>query len=227
MEAISTNGGYGCYMPTISVTGGKLTASGDFSALESHNKIIVGEGMRVSMPEGGYATDEITLEWERNGFQRSWTGYVIFNADGSTASEVVIEPIKTAIDAENVKEIGENLFIAPGVTAAQLLVPAGDGATIAKADGATLAATDKVGSGMTLTKPDGTVLTVIIKGDNDGDGGVSAADARLALRQAVGLENFNEWQTAASLVGEGDTITAAEARLILRAAVGLEDLALV
>ena len=227
VEAISAKGSCGCYMPTISVTGGRLTAGGDLSALESQNKIIVGEGMRISAPEGGYATDEITLEWETNGFKRSWTGYVICNADGSAAAETVIEPVPAAIDAENAKEIDLNLFTAPGVTAAELLALAEDGAAIAKTDGSALTAKEKIGSGMTLTKPDGTKLTVIVKGDNDGDGDISAADARLALRQAVGLERFNDWQLAASLVGGGAEITAAEARMILRAAVGLEELPLV
>jgi len=61
-----------------------------------------------------------------------------------------------------------------------------------------------------------------VMGDLDGDGKVTAADARLALRAAVGLEILTDDQKkAADLDGNGK-ITAADARLILRKAVGLE-----
>lgn len=63
-------------------------------------------------------------------------------------------------------------------------------------------------------------------GDVDGDGQISAADARLCLRQAVGLETYANGSaefTACDATGDGN-VTAEDARLILRAAVGLEDL---
>ena len=62
-------------------------------------------------------------------------------------------------------------------------------------------------------------------GDVDGDGHISAADARLALRRAVGLEDYAEG-SAPFLACDADadgTVTAGDARMILRAAVGLED----
>ena len=63
-------------------------------------------------------------------------------------------------------------------------------------------------------------------GDVSGDGEVTAEDARLALRAAVGLENYAEGSPeflAADATKDG-AITAEDARLILRAAVGLESL---
>ncbi len=63
----------------------------------------------------------------------------------------------------------------------------------------------------------------IIPGDVNCDGEVTAEDARLALRAAVGLEDFPENSPAfraADLDGSGD-ITAEDARAILRLAVGL------
>ena len=63
------------------------------------------------------------------------------------------------------------------------------------------------------------------KGDVSGDGNVTAEDARLALRAAVGLEHFEAGSkqfNAANADGDA-SITASDARLILRAAVGLED----
>lgn len=63
-----------------------------------------------------------------------------------------------------------------------------------------------------------------LMGDLDADGGLSAADARLALRAAVGLDELDEKQTKLADADGDDNITAADARLILRAAVGLEEL---
>ena len=60
-----------------------------------------------------------------------------------------------------------------------------------------------------------------VKGDIDADGAVTAGDARLALRQAVGLEDLTAREVdAADMTGSG-RITAADARTILRIAVGL------
>ena len=63
-------------------------------------------------------------------------------------------------------------------------------------------------------------------GDVNNDGKVTAADARLALRKAVGLESYAEGSPeflACDVDGNGK-VTAADARKILRAAVGLEEL---
>lgn len=83
-------------------------------------------------------------------------------------------------------------------------------------------------------KPDGTIngdvrrpeKPIYTLGDVSGDGEVTAEDARLALRAAVGLETFAAGSTqflAADATKDG-AITAEDARLILRAAVGLETL---
>lgn len=60
------------------------------------------------------------------------------------------------------------------------------------------------------------------KGDVDGDGAVAAADARLALRASVSLEELTEEQFAqADFDGDGN-VTASDARSILRLSVGLD-----
>ena len=67
--------------------------------------------------------------------------------------------------------------------------------------------------------------TTATPGDVDGDGSVTAADARLALRAAVGLETYaagSREALACDINGDGE-ITAEDARLILRTAVGLTD----
>ena len=61
-------------------------------------------------------------------------------------------------------------------------------------------------------------------GDLDLNGRITAADARLALRGAVGLNQFDATQISIGDVNFDGRMTAADARLILRAAVGLEKL---
>lgn len=69
------------------------------------------------------------------------------------------------------------------------------------------------------------VFSEPLAGDIDGDKNISAADARLALRAAVGLEKFEKSSVAAAGdVNHNGTIAADDARLILRASVGLEKL---
>ncbi|MBR5423308.1 MAG: hypothetical protein IK108_04780 [Clostridia bacterium] len=70
--------------------------------------------------------------------------------------------------------------------------------------------------------PAGQALAAV-KGDVDGDGRVTAADARLALRASVGLEKYTAGSakfTAADYNSDG-RITAEDARAILRISVGL------
>ena len=59
-------------------------------------------------------------------------------------------------------------------------------------------------------------------GDVDGNGIIQAADARLVLRQAVGLADLQEDEKLAADVDANDSIQAADARQILRVSVGLD-----
>ncbi len=94
---------------------------------------------------------------------------------------------------------------------------------------------DPVATGMKFAGP-GTKSekTVVVKGDNDGDGKVTTNDARNALRMAIGLDDPNVLQQIASKVAGGPvitsptlTVTTEDARMILRAAIGLDRLAIV
>ena len=58
------------------------------------------------------------------------------------------------------------------------------------------------------------------KGDMDGDGNVTAIDARIALQIAVGSRNPTMDQSAAGDMNGKGGITAADARIILQVAVG-------
>ncbi len=62
----------------------------------------------------------------------------------------------------------------------------------------------------------------IYRGDMNENGKLEASDARLILRNSVGLEVFNERQKAIADCNADGNITAADARSTLRASVGLE-----
>lgn len=66
----------------------------------------------------------------------------------------------------------------------------------------------------------------IVLGDVDGDGSVTPADARIALRRAVGLVEYDKYsrEYAATDADKDGNITPADARLILRVAVKLDTL---
>lgn len=59
-------------------------------------------------------------------------------------------------------------------------------------------------------------------GDINEDGNVTTADARLALRNSVGLEKLSDVQLLAADINKNGKVETSDARLILRAAVGLE-----
>lgn len=89
----------------------------------------------------------------------------------------------------------------------------------------------KVSDGVVYYVKDGKLNIVTIDkdrdaGDVDGDNVVAAADARLALRAAVGLERYRPGSAVynAADANHDGILSAEDARLILRASVGLEKL---
>lgn len=129
-------------------------------------------------------------------------------------------------DSKDAKESGNNIISNNGLTVSQLLSQAGKGAVITTAQGTAVTDEDLIGTGMVLTLADGTKKEIVVPGDADGDGKISASDARLALRASVGLESYKEdscYYKAAN-VESNDKMSASDARLILRASVGLEKL---
>ena len=61
------------------------------------------------------------------------------------------------------------------------------------------------------------------KGDVDGDGKVTASDARTALRAAAGLEKLNSEEAAAADMNSDGKVTASDARAILRKSARLDE----
>ena len=151
-------------------------------------------------------------------------GYYHYNAKGDYLQLKLKE--LPPIDTGTVKENDGVIIVLAGEKSQDLLSLAGSGAYLVEEDGVSPFTAATLCSGITLIKSDGSRRTVIVKGDNDGDGRVTAADARFALRIAVQLESPENWQIVASLVSGGTTVTAADARIILRVSVLLETITL-
>lgn len=126
-----------------------------------------------------------------------------------------------------VKVLTESSVAAKADTSISQLLSEMPDAKVTDVNGETVEADKKLGSGMTVTLPRGESYTVVIKGDLDSNGEVSASDARLTLRASVGLEtNSADWFKEAGNVEIDENeqnLTASDARLILRGSVGLEN----
>ena len=83
-----------------------------------------------------------------------------------------------------------DILLQSGVTPATLLAQATAGAVLQNDDGSPLAEGKAPGSGTRLVLADGTTFTLLVRGDTDSDGLVTAADARIILRASVGLETI-------------------------------------
>ena len=98
---------------------------------------------------------------------------------------------------------------------------AATGAKILDKDGNEVSDTAPLATGMKIFLNDKTVEIAML-GDVDCNGEITVADARLALRQAVSLENLEGVSLLAAKLG-GDAVSVSEARKILRVAVGLDN----
>ena len=175
----------------------------------------------ITVTEPGY----VQIEWliEEPCSYGAFEFYVLDAPRSRTYPEFTEEPI-TSADEEKAVVNSENRQVAllPETDAEGLSELLGDGVTVVSADGSTLSGSEKIGTGATVIAADGTAFTVVVPGDTDGDGEIHAADARVALRAAVGLEDLDHtFSTASDMDADGETL-AADARTILRISVELE-----
>ena len=131
----------------------------------------------------------------------------------------VAEKVDTVKAAKT--EEGDDALVAVYGTNAAAIRGAAPGAKILDKDGNEVSDSAPLATGMKIIF-DGETIDVAVLGDVDGDAEISVTDARLALRQAVSLEDLKGVYRLAAQVGS-DTVSVSEARKILRAAVGLED----
>jgi len=131
--------------------------------------------------------------------------------------KVVEKLIPQNISTANVTENSDGIAVATVAANAAEITSAYPGFTVDSENGS-------LATGMKIVRADGTELIIAVLGDVDGDGNVTVADARLALRQAIKLESYKVGSAqfiACNVDSEGD-VTVADARLILRAAIKLD-----
>ena len=127
------------------------------------------------------------------------------------------------------KHTGSEIIVTAGARVGDVMftISNGAGLPVSRPDGTPVTPEDEVCSGMIITMPvDGKESQqepIIVLGDVDGDGQITSADARLALRFSVKLDNPARWQLSASRVTGGEKTISEDARLILRASVRLEN----
>ncbi len=193
---------------------------------------------RIAIENGNILLIDATIHFDWNLHKHSWdtgvitlqptettTGLKTFTCTICGAKKTEPIPVSSTINTEKAKENKNGIFVQVCVTASELKDVAGAGTKLNKAGGATVKDNENVGTGMVLTKTDGTKKMIIVYGDVNGDANITTADARLALRQAVNLEKYGKdtpQYYACNVDSEGD-VTTSDARLILRAAVNLED----
>ena len=129
--------------------------------------------------------------------------------------------IEVIADTKTVTIDGVSVLAAVGDVKAADVLSAAHGAKLLDKSGNAVNGDMPLATGMKIVFDNKTVEIAVL-GDVDGNGEINVADARLALRQAVNLENLNGVYLFAGKVG-GDSVGVSEARKILRAAVGLDD----
>ncbi len=127
-------------------------------------------------------------------------------------------------DSEKAVADGNIIKTVAGTDVSELIALSPEGSYIKNASGKKQDNKAMAGTGYILVFPDSSEYTIISCGDIDGDGILTAADARLALRAAVGLESYDKSSPfyIAARVESADTVSASDARKILRGSVGLE-----
>ncbi len=141
--------------------------------------------------------------------------------------EEIPKTAPTIVESDKVKLEGDRLILASGITLSELFPTNYNDAEIWGPKANKLSGDDIFTTETTIVFPD-KVLRVVVAGDVDCDGAVTASDARLALRASVGLESYEEGSLIyrAANVMTTDNLSASDARAILRASVGLEKIIL-
>ena len=170
----------------------------------------------------GYVETDYGVDLTNGGVRPALTINLLSLSTEPTEEDIIksvinnVDTIK-AVDIEN----GVRAIAAVGGIDIAVIRRALPAAKIVDKDGNEVSDNAPLSTGMKLML-NGQSVAIVVLGDVDGNGEINVADARLALRQAVSLENLNGVYLFAGKAG-GDSVGVSEARKILRVAVGLDD----
>ncbi len=139
------------------------------------------------------------------------------------ASVVTAETIAEKLEGVKKDSLnGADIIVAvPGIKVSDILASEKN-ISVVDNDGNSVSGDTLLATGNKIILPDEMTVETVVLGDVDGDGNVSVADARLALRVAVRLDTLTGLKETAAKVGS-EKIGVDEARQILRIAVKLDD----
>lgn len=150
----------------------------------------------------------------------------------SYSEKVAIEKLpEIAVKPENADDAkisdNGNMLTLSGIKTEDFIKVIPENTVIESSDGKAVGKDELIGTGMKIVMKDksGRIVdtkVIVVPCDVDGDGLIASADARSALRKAVGLDELDEYQFSAANIEQDSEISSADARTILRAAVGLE-----
>lgn len=191
------------------VVSGKAVTCTEKGLTDGSKCAVCGEilNAQIEIPATGHADDDMDSVCDHCG---TILGLVTVSADNIKVTEtgvalrpnMVVDEIKSQLKNENVNIVDK--------------------------DGKTIAANGKVGTGSKIQLVDGngnvvSEYEVIVLMDVNGDGSVTAADARIVLRHSAKLDKLEGAYKAAADINGDAKITAASARKILRVAAKLDE----
>ncbi len=211
---------------TMIISEGVTEIPARFVDLGSLRNIVIPTSVK-KIDESAFATDMHFTDIYYAGTEEDWNKieFVQFGMNDvfenvtihySSYNEIVIQPKDDTISISSVKN---NADFKKAVNNSKYV--------LADAYGKELAANAVVGTGciVKIYNSDSIITDMkqlVVKYDVNGDGYITADDARLALRASAQLENVAGVYAIAANVNGDDQITAEDARLILRRSAGLE-----
>ncbi len=180
------------------------------------------------------ARDEHKLSWRvvknATSFKEGKKEAKCKNCDYKETSAIEKLP-EIAVKAEKKSEIKlsgkDKLLSISGTKVSDMIDAVPENTVVQTADGKEAERDTLIATGMKIVMKDNKgkaidTRVVIVPGDVDCDGTVTASDARNALRKSVELESLDIYQTAAADIQQDANVGADDARAILRNSVGLE-----
>lgn len=219
VESIGDNAFYGCTSLAHAVLDNGIVTLGEYTFYECSN--LLGIALPASITKIGsgsfHACPQVTL------YVTQGSPAQTFAEEGNHSFRFSNPLVPSRISSDRFAIKGGQIFPKAGLTASQLKESIQGGEYVKVLRGTSeISGGEPVGTGMTLQLMDRALVKqsvdVVITGEIDGDGMISAADALLTLQAATGKLALSSAQEQAARVGGQSTVLASDALLILQLA---------